>query len=86
MNLQRFLSRARGSDGTNTFRRRLERFAQESPAVIAKYRDAGKLVEVEALGTPEEVFQKVVSGCGKAAAWNAIFAIDAVPCCVPLSD
>lgn len=86
VNLQRFLSRCRGNDDAKTVRRRLERFDKESPAVLGKYRDAGKLVEVSALGTPEEVFQKVVSECEKAVAWVKIFAVQAVPSCQPAEE
>ncbi|PIA93589.1 hypothetical protein CB0940_05145 [Cercospora beticola] len=58
--LQRFLSRSRGNDDAKTFERRLRRFEMESPAVIQKYRNLGKLVQIEATGTPEEVYQKVM--------------------------
>lgn len=73
VNLKRFLARSRGQDNVDTFRRRLERFDKESPAVIRKYKNACKLVEVSSLGTPDEVFQKVVSECEKSEIWSNIF-------------
>lgn len=74
VNLQRFLSRSRGSDNAKTFVRRLEVFDNGSPAVIEKYRNAGKLIEVSALGTPEQVFQEVLSKLEKSDTWRKIFA------------
>lgn len=70
--LQRFLSRSRGNDDVTTFERRLRRFEKESPAVIEKYRNLGKLVEVEAMGTPEEVYQKVMSALKAHKVWRVI--------------
>ncbi|KAF2665594.1 P-loop containing nucleoside triphosphate hydrolase protein [Microthyrium microscopicum] len=71
INLQRFMSRGRGEDNEATFKRRIERFDQESPAVIEKYRTAGKLVETHALETPDEVYQRVTA-CTEAEQWNAL--------------
>ncbi|GIZ44597.1 hypothetical protein CKM354_000779100 [Cercospora kikuchii] len=70
--LQRFLSRSRANDDVKTFERRLRRFEKESPAVIGKYRNLGKLVEVEAMGTPEEVYQKVMSALKGHKVWRVI--------------
>lgn len=87
VNLERFLARGRGSDDVGTFRRRLQRFEKESPAVIGKYRGLGQLVEVSALGTPEEVFATVVGECEKEEVWRKIFAADyeETPKCLPFA-
>lgn len=70
--LDRFLSRSRGNDDVKTFERRLRRFEMESPAVIQKYRNLGKLVQIEATGTPEEVYQKVMGALKGHKAWRVI--------------
>ncbi|PPJ58441.1 hypothetical protein CBER1_08361 [Cercospora berteroae] len=70
--LQRFLSRSRGNDDIQTFERRLRRFEKGSPAVIEKYRSLGKLVEVEAMGTPGEVYRKVMSALKGHKVWRVI--------------
>jgi adenylate kinase family enzyme len=74
VNLARFLSRGRGKDDARTFGRRLRRFAKESPAVIDMYSEAGKLVEVDASNTPEEVYEEAVGGLVQHKAWTRMFA------------
>lgn len=70
--LQRFLARSRGKDNAVTFERRLQRFEKESPAVIEKYRVAGKLVEIDVAGTPEVVHHKVVSMLERNPTWSSL--------------
>lgn len=73
INLERFLLRSRGNDNAKTFQRRLERFEKESPAVIEKYRSAGKVVEMSAVDTPEHVYANAIASLERNRIWTKIF-------------
>ena len=50
----------RDDDTEEALNRRLEIFYTETMKVIDKFRNEGKLIEVDGSGTPEEVFQLVL--------------------------
>ncbi len=54
----------REDDREDTIRRRLEVYAQETAPVIDHYRRMSVLRETAGVGTPEEVFERVVASLG----------------------
>jgi adenylate kinase len=51
----------RDDDKPDTVRQRLDTFEKRTSALVARYRDAGVLVEIQAEGTPEEVGKLVLA-------------------------
>lgn len=54
----------RDDDKPDTVRQRLDTFENRTSALVARYRDAGVLVEIQAEGTPEEVGKLVLAELG----------------------
>ncbi len=54
----------RDDDTPDTVRQRLDTFENRTSALVARYRDAGVLVEIQAEGTPEEVGKHVLAELG----------------------
>jgi adenylate kinase len=51
----------RSDDTPEAVRARLEKFEQETRPVIARYREIGKVVEVDGVGDPNEVFARILA-------------------------
>lgn len=51
----------RTDDTPAAVRARLEKFEQETRPAIARYRELGKVVEVDGVGDPEEVFARILA-------------------------
>ena len=54
----------RDDDKPDTVRQRLETYEKRTSALVARYRDAGVLAEIQAEGTPEEVSERVLAELG----------------------
>jgi adenylate kinase len=51
----------RSDDTPDAVRSRLEKFEQETQPVIARYRQVGKVVEVDGVGDPNDVFARILA-------------------------
>lgn len=51
----------RSDDTGEAVRARLEKFNEETRPVIARYREQGKVVEVDGVGDPDEVFARILT-------------------------
>ena len=54
----------RDDDVPETVRSRLETYESRTAGLVARYREAGLLVEIDASGTPEEVAEQVLEALG----------------------
>jgi len=67
--VQRMLKRAeiegRADDNEETIRRRFQVYAEETEPLLTTYRQRGLLVEVDGLGTVDEVHDRIVSAVRK---------------------
>ena len=65
MLVDRLLKRAelegRADDNADTIRRRMEVYTEATDPLLATYRDRGLLVEVDGIGTIEEVSARITS-------------------------
>jgi len=63
--VDRLLKRAelegRADDNADTIRRRMEVYTEATDPLLATYRDRGLLVEVDGIGTIEEVSARITS-------------------------
>jgi adenylate kinase len=57
---QRMVSRGREDDTEEGIRRRLELYEQQTAPVLSWFDDGGQLVEVDGVGTEDEVFERLV--------------------------
>ena len=51
----------RSDDTPEAVRARLEKFEQETRPVIGRYRELGKVVEVDGVGDPNEIFARILA-------------------------
>lgn len=65
--MRRLLARGRKDDQESVIRNRLEVYRDETAPLIAYYEDKGLLRSVEALGTMDEVFDRIQAALGNTA-------------------
>jgi adenylate kinase len=65
---KRQAEQGRDDDGAEVFARRMREYRDQTTSLIPHYRDAGLLVDVDAVGTIEEVRDRVLAACRGAAA------------------
>ena len=57
--IERLLNRGRADDNEETIRNRLKVFESQSKPVLDYYNDKAKIIKIESVGTPEEVYAKI---------------------------
>ena len=57
--LDRLLKRGRADDNEETIKNRLKVFENQSKPVLDYYNDKAKIIKIESVGTPEEVYAKI---------------------------
>lgn len=62
--LQRSLEQGRADDTEDVIRKRLEVYADETAPIIAVYADRGVLVQVDGIGSVEDVTQRIFEALG----------------------
>ncbi len=62
--IERMLGRGRADDTEETVVRRIENYHRETAPLIDYYRQRDLLIEVDGLGTPDEVHKRVVTSLG----------------------
>ncbi|KAK5120251.1 hypothetical protein LTR85_006457 [Meristemomyces frigidus] len=68
----RFVGRGRGSDDDGVFGRRYARSARETPPVLSYYGAMSSVVEIDAVGDAEEVYDDLVKALDGSPAWTEI--------------
>jgi len=62
---KRALEQGRADDSEDAIRHRQEVYRRETEPLVAMYRDQGLLVEVDGLGTPDEVTERIWQALGE---------------------
>ncbi|WP_297277055.1 adenylate kinase [uncultured Brachyspira sp.] len=57
--IERLLNRGRADDNEETIRNRLKVFESQSKPVLEYYNDKVKIIKIESVGTPEEVYARI---------------------------
>ena len=57
--IDRLLKRGRADDNEETIKNRLKVFESQSKPVLDYYNDKAKIIKIESVGTPEEVYAKI---------------------------
>ncbi|ASJ20623.1 adenylate kinase [Brachyspira hampsonii] len=57
--IDRLLKRGRADDNEETIKNRLKVFENQSKPVLEYYKDKAKIIKIESIGTPEEVYAKI---------------------------
>lgn len=57
--IDRLLNRGRADDNEETIRNRLKVFESQSKPVLEYYNDKVKIIKIESIGTPEEVYARI---------------------------
>ncbi|WP_295162072.1 adenylate kinase [uncultured Brachyspira sp.] len=57
--IDRLLKRGRADDNEETIKNRLKVFENQSKPVLDYYSDKAKIIKIESVGTPEEVYAKI---------------------------
>jgi len=66
--VKRLINRAseqgRSDDTPETISRRMDVYQQQTAPVLDYYRSSGRIVEIDGLGTPDEVFNRLILAVG----------------------
>ncbi len=62
---KRALEQGRADDSEEAIRHRQEVYRRETEPLVAMYRDQGLLIEVDGLGTPDEVTERIWQAFGE---------------------
>ena len=57
--IERLLKRGRADDNEETIKNRLKVFESQSKPVLDYYNDKAKIIKIESVGTPEEVYARI---------------------------